>query len=74
MMDEQRKRGIPRRRLLAGLAGGVAAAGAAAVLGARLHADAVAVANSQEDKRKSLYRESSEVRTYYRVNSYPPRA
>ena len=45
----------------------MAAAGALAPLGNQAAADS----EKQDEKLKSRYRESDEVKTYYRVNRYP---
>ena len=47
--------------------GGAAAAAAAAPLAPQARADG----ESDDEKRKARYRESDEVKTYYRVNRYP---
>ena len=57
--------GVGRRRFFQAL-GGVTAA-AAIPLAPRAQADS----ESDDDKRKARYRESDEVKTYYRVNRYP---
>ena len=44
-----------------------AAAGALAPLGNQAAADS----EKEDEKRKARYRESDEVKTYYRVNRYP---
>ena len=44
-----------------------AAAGAMAPLGKEAAADS----ETEDEKRKARYRESDEVKTYYRVNRYP---
>jgi hypothetical protein len=36
-----------------------------------LSTEAVADSESNDEKRKARYRESDEVKTYYRVNRYP---
>jgi len=59
------KTGIGRRQLLRALGAGVAAAAAP------LASEAVADSESDEERRKPRYRESEEVKTYYRVNRYP---
>ena len=45
--------------------------GVAAATTAPLAPDALADSESGDDKRKARYRESDEVKTYYRVNRYP---
>ena len=59
------KTGIGRRQLLRVLGAGAAAAAAP------LASEAVADSESDEERRKPRYRESEEVKTYYRVNRYP---
>jgi len=59
------KTGIGRRQLLRALGAGAAAAAAP------LASEAVADSESDEERRKPRYRESEEVKTYYRVNRYP---
>jgi len=49
------------------LLGTSAAAGAMAPLGNKARADS----ENADEKRKARYRESDEVKTYYRVNRYP---
>jgi hypothetical protein len=63
----QEKSKVGRRDFLRGLGAG---AGAAAVTAAPLATTAVA-AESDGDKKKARYRESDEVKTFYRVNRYP---
>lgn len=55
------------RRNFFQLIGTGAAAGAMAPLGNEATADS----GKQNDKLKARYRESEEVKTYYRVNRYP---
>jgi hypothetical protein len=69
-MDEQHKSGVHRRGFLNGLIGGLAGGSVIAASG-RLVTDARAGTQSNDEKRKSRYRVSDEVKTYYRVNSYP---
>jgi hypothetical protein len=59
------KTGIDRRQLLRALGAGAAAAGAP------LASEALADSESYDERRKPRYRESEEVKTYYRVNRYP---
>jgi hypothetical protein len=56
-----------RRQLLRALGVGVGAAAAAAPLAPQ----AVADSESYDERRKPRYRESEEVKTFYRVNRYP---
>jgi hypothetical protein len=69
-MDEQHKFTIPRRRFLNGLIGGLAGGGLTAVTGS-LVTGARAGSETNDEKRRSRYRVTDEVKTYYRVNSYP---
>jgi len=67
-MDGEDKIALRRRsflRLLA--AGGSAAAASAAPLGGHAVADTL----SYDERRGPLYRETEEVKTFYRVNRYP---
>jgi hypothetical protein len=64
-MKKQPKTTVGRRQFFRAI-GGVAAATAAP-----LTPDALADSESDDDKRKARYRESDEVKTYYRVNRYP---
>ena len=65
-MKSQTKTAFGRRQFFR-----VLGAGAAAGAVAPLATEAVADNKSDADKKKSLYRESEEVKTYYRVNRYP---
>ena len=49
----------------------VLGAGAAAGAVGSLATEAVSDSESNDEKRKPRYRESDEVKTYYRVNRYP---
>jgi hypothetical protein len=69
-MDEQHKSGVHRRGFLNGLIGGLAGGSVIAASGS-LVTGARAGTMSNDEKRKSRYRVSDEVKTYYRVNSYP---
>jgi hypothetical protein len=69
-MDEQHKSGVHRRGFLNGLVGGLAGGSLIAATGPLVTA-AQAGTETNDEKRKSLYRVSDEVKTYYRVNSYP---
>jgi hypothetical protein len=67
-MKKERKSTIGRRDFLRTLGTGATFAAAAAVpLAERAHADT----ESNDEKRKSRYRESEHVKTFYRVNRYP---
>ena len=61
-MKMEPKTPVGRRQFFRAI-GGVAAA--------PLAPDALADSESGDDKRKARYRESDEVKTYYRVNRYP---
>jgi hypothetical protein len=61
---------LGRRDVLRVLAGG---AGLAAASGT-LATDARADSETNEEKRKSRYRESEHVKAYYRVNRYPTKS
>ena len=67
-MKKERKATLGRREFLRTLgAGATVAAAAAGSLAGEAHADTA----SNEEKRKARYRESEEVKTFYRVNRYP---
>jgi len=57
---------VGRRDVLRALGAGAAAASAGPLSGA-----AKADSESADEKRKSRYRETDHVKTYYRVNRYP---
>lgn len=65
-MKTQPKTTVGRRQFFRAI-GGVAASAAAPPLAP----EALADSESDNDKRKARYRESDEVKTYYRVNRYP---
>ena len=66
-MKRQTKTGPERRQFFRALGGAAAAVVAAAPLAPQAHADG----EDDDEKRKARYRESDEVKTYYRVNRYP---
>ena len=67
-MDADDKIVFRRRSFLRVLAaGGWAAAASTAPLGGHAVADTL----SYDERRKPLYRETEEVKTFYRVNRYP---
>jgi hypothetical protein len=67
-MKKERRPAVGRRDFLRTLgAGATFAAAAAAPLAQGAHADT----ESNDEKRKSRYRETEEVKTFYRVNRYP---
>jgi len=65
-MTQGNKRTLGRRQFFRALGLGAAAAAAPLAL-----PEALADNESNDEKRKSRYRESDEVKTYYRVNRYP---
>jgi hypothetical protein len=69
-MDKQRKFALHRRGFLNSLIGGLAGGSLIAASGASV-TGASAGTESEDEKRKSRYRVTDEVETYYRVNSYP---
>ena len=64
-MRRQPKTGVGRRQFFRALTG------VAAVAATPLVPQARADSEGEDDKRKARYRESDEVKTYYRVNRYP---
>ena len=67
-MKKQPKPTLGRREFLRSLgAGATVAAAAAAPLAGAARADT----ESNDEKRKSRYKESEHVKTFYRVNRYP---
>jgi nitrous oxide reductase len=68
-MKSEPKTKLGRREFLRALGAG---AGVAAVSAAPLAAPAAADTETNDEKRKARYKaDSAEVKTYYRVNSYP---
>jgi hypothetical protein len=65
-MKTERKTTVGRRHFFRALGAGVAATAAAPFA-----TEAVADSESNDEKRKARYRETDEVKTYYRVNRYP---
>jgi hypothetical protein len=66
-MNPDRKPGVGRRRFLQTLSMGAVAAASAPVVATKAAADS----ESDAERKKARYRESDEVKTYYRVNRYP---
>jgi hypothetical protein len=66
-MTKEQKAKVGRRDFLRTLGAGATAAVAAAPLAGEARADS----ESNDEKRKSRYRETEHVKTYYRVNRYP---
>jgi len=58
---------LARRDFLRALGAGATAAAAAGSIADEAHADT----ETNDEKRKARYRETDEVKTYYRVNRYP---
>jgi hypothetical protein len=67
-MNKQDKATVARRDFLRVLATG---AGAAAVSSGPLASSAAADTETNDEKRKARYKDSDEVKTFYRVNRYP---
>jgi hypothetical protein len=66
-MSKQNKAKLGRRKFLQVLAAGTAAATGGASLSEHAHADT----ESYDEKRKARYRETEDVKAFYRVNRYP---
>ena len=69
-MDNQRKFALHRRGFFNGLIGGLAGGSLISAADA-LMTGSSAGTESDKDKRQSRYRVTDEVKSYYRVNSYP---
>jgi hypothetical protein len=69
-MDRQQRFALHRRGFLNGVIGGLTGGGLIAASGALVQS-ARAGTESDDEKRKSQYRVTDEVTTYYRVNGYP---
>jgi len=67
-MKKERKQLLARRDFLRTLGAG---AGVAVTASGPLAASAQADTENNDEKRKSRYKESDHVKTYYRVNRYP---
>lgn len=65
MPDEKQK--VGRREFLRVLGAGAGVAAATGAMTRSAHADS----ESNDEKRKSRYRETEHVKTFYRVNRYP---
>lgn len=65
-MTKQGEKSLGRRRFFRALGASVAAGAVGPLAG-----EAVADSETTDEKRKARYRESDEVKTYYRVNRYP---
>jgi hypothetical protein len=66
-MSREQKPKVGRREFLRTFGAGAAVAVAAAPLAGEARADT----ESNDEKRKSRYKETEHVKTYYRVNRYP---
>jgi len=66
-MKQREKTTVGRREFLRVLGAGAGAAAATAVP----LASTASAAESDQDKKKARYRETDNVKTYYRVNRYP---
>jgi hypothetical protein len=67
-MKKEPKAALGRREFLRTLGAGATVAAATA---APLASEARADTESNDEKRKARYRETEEVKTFYRVNRYP---
>ena len=65
-MKTQHEAALGRRRFLQALS-----VGAAVTAAAPLVTEAVADSETNNEKRKSRYKETEHVKSYYRVNRYP---
>ena len=65
---KKQSKSLGRREFLRSLGAGATVAAAAA---GPLASEARADTESNDEKRKSRYRETEHVKTYYRVNRYP---
>jgi len=68
-MASENKPTVGRRDFLRSLAAGAGVAAAAGAASTSAHADS----ETQAEKIKSRYRETEHVKTFYRVNRYPPK-
>jgi hypothetical protein len=66
-MTKGQKPKVGRREFLRALGAGTTAAVTSAALASDLYADT----ETTDEKRKSRYRETEHVKTFYRVNRYP---
>ncbi len=67
-MDEKKKAKVGRREFLRAVSAG---AGLAATSATPFAGVAKADTENNDEKRKTRYRETEEVKTFYRVNRYP---
>jgi hypothetical protein len=65
-MKVERKATLGRRQFLRALG-----LGAAATAAAPLATEAIADSETNDEKRKSRYKETEDVKAFYRVNRYP---
>jgi hypothetical protein len=67
-MTDKDSRNVDRRSILRGLGAGT---GAAVAVSGPLAGAAVADSETNDEKRKSRYKETDHVKAFYRVNKYP---
>jgi len=68
-MKDEKKTTVGRRDFLRKV--GIGAVGAGAAVAAPLAGPALADTETYDEKRKARYKETDDVKTYYRVNRYP---
>ncbi len=68
-MKDEKKVTVGRRDFLRNV--GIGAVGAGAAMASPLTGPAHADTETYDEKRKARYKETEEVKTYYRVNRYP---
>ncbi len=68
-MKDEKKTTVGRRDFLRKV--GIGAVGAGAAVAAPLTGTALADTESNDEKHKARYKETDDVKTYYRVNRYP---
>lgn len=68
-MKDEKKVTVGRRDFLRNV--GIGAVGAGAAMASPLTGPAKADSETYDEKRKARYKETDEVKTYYRVNRYP---
>jgi hypothetical protein len=68
-MKDEKKVTVGRRDFLRNV--GIGAVGAGAAMASPLTGTAHADTETYDEKRKARYKETDEVKTYYRVNRYP---
>lgn len=68
-MRDEKKTTVGRRDFLRKV--GIGAVGAGAAVAAPLAGPALADTETNDEKRKTRYKETDHIKTYYRVNRYP---